>query len=91
MSVIKHDVVIVGAGLAGSMAALQLAKDYDVALLAKCYPSQSHSCAAQGGIAASLGNLEEDHEHWHWFDTVKGGDYLTDRTRRGSSPTKRAR
>jgi succinate dehydrogenase / fumarate reductase flavoprotein subunit len=78
MSVITHDVVIVGAGLAGSLAAVQLAGRYDVAVLAKCYPSQSHSCAAQGGIAAALGNLEEDHEHWHWFDTVKGGDYLTD-------------
>ena len=78
MSVIKHDVVIVGAGLAGSLAAVQLAGKYDVAVLAKCYPSQSHSCAAQGGIAAALGNLEEDREHWHWFDTVKGGDYLVD-------------
>ena len=78
MSVIKHDVIIIGAGLAGSMAAVQLAGKYDVAVLAKCYPAQSHSSAAQGGIAASLGNLEEDHIHWHWFDTVKGGDYLTD-------------
>ncbi len=78
MSVIKHDVVIVGAGLAGSMAAVQLAGKYDVALLAKCYPSQSHSSAAQGGIAAAIGNMEEDRLHWHWFDTVKGGDYLTD-------------
>ncbi|MBN1919274.1 MAG: FAD-dependent oxidoreductase, partial [Verrucomicrobia bacterium] len=78
MSVIKHDVVIIGAGLAGSLAAAQLAGKYDVAVLAKCYPAQSHSCAAQGGIAAALGNLEEDNEHWHWFDTVKGGDYLVD-------------
>jgi len=78
MSVIRHDVIIVGAGLAGSMAALQLADKYDVAVLAKCYPAQSHSSAAQGGIAAAIGNMEEDRLHWHWFDTVKGGDYLTD-------------
>ena len=74
----KHDVVIVGAGGAGLMAAIQLAGIADVAVISKLYPSRSHTGAAQGGICAALGNLEEDHWEWHMFDTVKGGDYLTD-------------
>ncbi len=74
----KHDVVIVGAGGAGLMAAVQLAGIADVAVISKLYPSRSHTGAAQGGICAALGNLEEDHWEWHMFDTVKGGDYLTD-------------
>ena len=44
----------------------------------KLYPSRSHTGAAQGGVCAALGNTEEDHWEWHWFDTVKGGDYLVD-------------
>ncbi len=74
----KHDVVIVGAGGAGLMAAVQLAEVADVAVISKLYPSRSHTGAAQGGICAALGNSEEDHWEWHMFDTVKGGDYLTD-------------
>lgn len=76
--VIKHDVIIVGAGLAGLRAALEASKNYDVAVLSKIFPTRSHSGAAQGGIAASLGNVEEDHIDWHFFDTVKGSDYLGD-------------
>ena len=76
--VFKHDVVIVGAGLAGLRAALEVAGSADVALLSKVYPTRSHSGAAQGGIAAALGNEEPDSWEWHMFDTVKGGDYLTD-------------
>jgi len=76
--VIQHDVVIVGAGLAGMRAALEVCKDLDVALLTKVYPSRSHSGAAQGGIAASLGNSEDDSWEEHMFDTIKGGDYLSD-------------
>ena len=74
----KHDVVIIGAGGAGLMAAVQLAGIADVAVISKLYPSRSHTGAAQGGICAALGNSEEDHWEWHMFDTVKGGDYLTD-------------
>ena len=75
---IKHDVLIVGAGLAGMRTALEVCKDLDVGLLTKVYPSRSHSGAAQGGIAASLGNSEDDSWEEHMFDTVKGGDYLSD-------------
>ncbi|GKT08405.1 succinate dehydrogenase flavoprotein subunit [Desulforhabdus sp. TSK] len=76
--VFKHDVVIVGAGLAGLRAALEVAGNVDVALISKVYPTRSHSGAAQGGIAAALGNEEPDSWEWHMYDTVKGGDYLTD-------------
>jgi succinate dehydrogenase / fumarate reductase flavoprotein subunit len=76
--VFKHDVVIVGAGLAGLRAALEVAGSADVALISKVYPTRSHSGAAQGGIAAALGNEEPDSWEWHMYDTVKGGDYLTD-------------
>jgi succinate dehydrogenase / fumarate reductase flavoprotein subunit len=76
--IIKHDVVIVGAGLAGLRCALEASQNYDVAVLSKLFPTRSHSGAAQGGIAASLGNVEEDHIDWHFFDTVKGSDYLGD-------------
>ncbi|MDH5457842.1 MAG: succinate dehydrogenase flavoprotein subunit [Nitrospinota bacterium] len=75
---IKHDVLIVGAGLAGMRAALEVCKELDVGLLTKVYPSRSHSGAAQGGIAASLGNSEDDSWEEHMFDTIKGGDYLSD-------------
>ena len=73
----KFDVVIVGAGGAGLMAAMQL-PNASVAILSKVYPTRSHTGAAQGGVAAALGNLEEDHWKWHMYDTVKGGDYLVD-------------
>ncbi|MHC1744712.1 MAG: succinate dehydrogenase flavoprotein subunit [Syntrophobacteraceae bacterium] len=74
----KHDVLIIGAGLAGLRAALEVTGNLDVGLLSKVYPTRSHSGAAQGGIAAALGNEEPDSWEWHMYDTVKGGDYLTD-------------
>jgi succinate dehydrogenase / fumarate reductase, flavoprotein subunit len=73
----KFDVVIVGSGGAGLMAAMQLPQA-SIAVISKVYPTRSHTGAAQGGVAAALGNLEEDHWQWHMFDTVKGGDYLVD-------------
>ena len=75
---IKHDVVIVGSGLAGMRAALEVCQDMDVAILSKVYPSRSHSGAAQGGIAAALGNSEPDSWEEHFYDTIKGGDFLGD-------------
>ena len=76
---IDHDALIVGAGGAGLWAALELAKaGVDAAVISKMYPTRSHTGAAQGGVCAALGNLEEDHWEWHMFDTVKGGDYLVD-------------
>lgn len=74
----KHDVLIVGAGLAGLRAAVEIAGERDVALMSKVYPTRSHSGAAQGGIAGALGNEEPDSWEWHMYDTVKGGDFLTD-------------
>ncbi len=74
----RYDAVIVGAGGAGLMAALNLSAQARVAVVSKLYPIRSHTGAAQGGIGAALGNLEEDHWEWHMFDTVKGGDYLAD-------------
>lgn len=82
----RFDAVIVGAGGAGLMAALQLARTPGIstAVISKLYPSRSHTGAAQGGIGAALGNLEEDHPEWHTFDTVKGGDYLVDQDAAGA-------
>ena len=74
----RHDAVIIGAGIAGLRAAVELAGRADVAVVSKVYPTRSHSGAAQGGIAAALGNEEEDRWEWHMFDTVKGSDYLGD-------------
>jgi succinate dehydrogenase / fumarate reductase flavoprotein subunit len=75
----KFDVIIVGAGGAGMRAALQLSEaGFKVAVLSKVFPTRSHTVAAQGGIAASLGNVTEDNWHWHMYDTVKGSDYLGD-------------
>lgn len=78
MSVFNHDIVIVGAGLAGLRAAVEAAEYCDVAVISKLHPLRSHSGAAQGGICAALGNEEEDYPLWHAFDTVKGSDYLGD-------------
>jgi succinate dehydrogenase / fumarate reductase flavoprotein subunit len=78
MSYHRYDAVIVGAGGAGLMAAIQMAGRANIAVVSKLYPPRSHTGAAQGGVAAALGNTEEDHWEWHMFDTVKGGDYLVD-------------
>jgi succinate dehydrogenase / fumarate reductase, flavoprotein subunit len=74
-----HDVLVVGAGLAGMRAAIE-AHDAgaDVALISKIHPVRSHSGAAEGGINAALGNASEDDPQKHAFDTVKGSDYLGD-------------
>jgi succinate dehydrogenase / fumarate reductase flavoprotein subunit len=74
----QYDVIIVGAGLAGLRAAVEIGKDAHVAVLTKVFATRSHSGAAQGGIGAALGNEEEDHWEWHMFDTIKGSDYLGD-------------
>jgi succinate dehydrogenase / fumarate reductase flavoprotein subunit len=74
----EYDVVIVGAGGAGLYAALEASKEAKTAVISKLYSIRSHTGAAQGGIGAALGNVEEDKPVWHAFDTVKGGDYLTD-------------
>lgn len=79
---IDHDVIIVGGGLAGSRAALEIARtnpSLSIAVVAKTHPIRSHSVAAQGGMAASLKNVDET-DSWeaHAFDTVKGSDYLAD-------------
>ncbi len=76
----KHqfDVIIVGAGLAGLRAAIELGENTNVAVISKVFATRSHSGAAQGGIGAALGNEEEDSWEWHMFDTVKGSDYLGD-------------
>ncbi len=75
----SHDIVIVGAGGAGLMAALYAAEGgADVAVVSKLHPLRSHTGAAQGGIGAALGNEEEDNWLWHAFDTTKGSDYLGD-------------
>jgi succinate dehydrogenase / fumarate reductase flavoprotein subunit len=73
-----YDVVIVGGGGAGLMAALYASQNTKTAVVSKLYPVRSHTGAAQGGIGAALGNLEEDHWEWHAYDTVKGSDYLGD-------------
>nr|WP_211159865.1 succinate dehydrogenase flavoprotein subunit [Aromatoleum aromaticum] len=73
------DAVIVGAGGAGLRAALQLSESgLKTAVLTKVFPTRSHTVAAQGGVAASLGNTTEDNWHWHMYDTVKGSDWLGD-------------
>jgi succinate dehydrogenase / fumarate reductase flavoprotein subunit len=74
----RHDVVIVGAGGAGLMAALYASRRVDTAVLSKLYPIRSHTGTAQGGVCAALGNEEHDTPEWHTFDTVKGSDYLGD-------------
>ncbi len=76
----KHtfDAIIVGSGGAGLYAALEVSGQAKTAVLSKVYPVRSHTGAAQGGISAALGNVEEDEPRWHAFDTVKGGDYLVD-------------
>jgi succinate dehydrogenase / fumarate reductase flavoprotein subunit len=75
----KFDVVIVGAGGSGMQASLRLAlAGLNVAVLSKVFPTRSHTVAAQGGIGASLGNMAEDNWHYHFYDTIKGSDWLGD-------------
>ena len=73
-----YDAVIVGAGGAGLRAAIEASDRVRTAVISKLYPTRSHTGAAQGGMCAALGNVEEDYPEWHAFDTVKGGDYLVD-------------
>jgi succinate dehydrogenase / fumarate reductase, flavoprotein subunit len=73
-----YDAVIVGAGGAGLRAAIEASGRVKTAVISKLYPTRSHTGAAQGGVCAALGNVEEDYPEWHAFDTVKGGDYLVD-------------
>ena len=85
-----YDAVIVGAGAAGLSAALGLYRsdamqalraqgsEPKILVVSKLQPLRSHTGSAEGGIAASLGNVEPDNWHWHYFDTVKGGDWLVD-------------
>lgn len=75
----RFDAVIVGAGGSGMRASLQLAEaGLNVAVLTKVFPTRSHTVAAQGGIGASLGNMSEDNWHYHFYDTIKGSDWLGD-------------
>ena len=75
----KFDVVIVGAGGSGMRAALQLSRaGLNVAVLSKVFPTRSHTVAAQGGVSAALGNMSEDSWEYHFYDTVKGSDWLGD-------------
>lgn len=85
-----YDAVIIGAGAAGLSAALGLVRsprfaqtkaegrDPNILVISKLQPLRSHTGSAEGGIAASLGNVEHDDWHWHYYDTVKGGDWLVD-------------
>jgi succinate dehydrogenase / fumarate reductase flavoprotein subunit len=73
-----YDAVVVGAGGAGLRAAIEASGRVRTCVISKLYPTRSHTGAAQGGMCAALGNVEEDYPEWHAFDTVKGGDYLVD-------------
>jgi succinate dehydrogenase / fumarate reductase flavoprotein subunit len=76
---VRHDVVVVGAGLAGMRAAIEASRyGVDVGVVSKLHPTRSHSGAAEGGINAALGNAGEDSPEKHTFFTVKGSDYLGD-------------
>src|SRR6186713_2678886 len=80
-NIVDHtfDVVVVGAGGAGLRATLECAqRGLKTACITKVFPTRSHTVAAQGGVAASLGNMGEDNWRWHMYDTVKGSDWLGD-------------
>jgi len=75
----EYDVVVVGAGGAGLRATMGMtAAGLKTACITKVFPTRSHTVAAQGGVSAALGNLEEDRWQWHMYDTVKGSDWLGD-------------
>ncbi|XP_031731991.1 succinate dehydrogenase [ubiquinone] flavoprotein subunit, mitochondrial [Anarrhichthys ocellatus] len=75
----EFDAVVVGAGGAGLRAAFGLSEaGFNTACVTKLFPTRSHTVAAQGGINAALGNMEEDDWRWHFYDTVKGSDWLGD-------------
>ncbi|MEL6520238.1 MAG: succinate dehydrogenase flavoprotein subunit, partial [Pseudomonadota bacterium] len=75
----EYDVVVIGAGGAGLRATLGMAEQgLKTACVTKVFPTRSHTVAAQGGIAASLGNMGPDSWQWHMYDTVKGSDWLGD-------------
>ena len=80
----EYDVVVIGAGGAGLRATLGMAEQgLKTACISKVFPTRSHTVAAQGGIAASLANMDvgttpNDHWQWHMYDTVKGSDWLGD-------------
>ena len=75
VAVRQFDAVIVGGGGAGLRAALQLSEaGLKTVVLSKVFPTRSHTVAAQGGISAALGNVQEDKWEWHMYDTVKGSD-----------------
>ena len=75
----EYDAIVLGAGGAGLRATMGLAeKGYNVANITKLFPTRSHTVAAQGGINAALGNITEDDWKWHFYDTVKGSDWLGD-------------
>ncbi|XP_061720203.1 succinate dehydrogenase [ubiquinone] flavoprotein subunit, mitochondrial-like isoform X2 [Cydia pomonella] len=75
----KHDCLVIGAGGAGLRAAVGLAQaKFSVALVSKLFPTRSHTIAAQGGMNASIGSMHEDDWRWHFYDTVKGSDWLGD-------------
>ncbi|MFW9875407.1 MAG: FAD-dependent oxidoreductase [Candidatus Thorarchaeota archaeon] len=81
MRIEEFDVLVVGAGLSGLRAGIELSNKWNIAIISKVFPVRSHSGAAQGGINAALGNLEEgkkDTPKRHAFDTIKGSDYLAD-------------
>ena len=98
-----YDAVIVGAGAAGLSAALGLLRSPEIAelkeqgvdpkilVVSKLQPLRSHTGSAEGGIAASLGNVESDDWHWHYYDTIKGGDWLVDQDVPSCSPSMRRR
>ena len=75
----EHDCIVVGAGGSGLRATLGMAEQgLRTACITKVFPTRSHTVAAQGGIAASLGNMGPDNWQWHMYDTVKGSDWLGD-------------
>jgi succinate dehydrogenase / fumarate reductase, flavoprotein subunit len=78
MNLHQFEVIVVGAGGAGLMAALYASRNAHTAVISKLYPTRSHTGTAQGGVGAALGNIEEDYPEWHTYDSVKGSDYLGD-------------